>query len=98
MVTRRSLPGISNEEDGSKAGCTDTGRPGAISNKKFPTDRLNLVKDIFFFSCFSGLAYSDVKNLKQSDIVGGEERAQWIHSHSGITACERFFKNTRQIL
>ena len=51
-----------------------------ISNKKFLADRLNLVKDIFLFSCFSGLAYVDVKNLKRSDIVTGEEGEQWIHS------------------
>jgi hypothetical protein len=34
-----------------------------ISKKKFPAERLNLVKDIFLFSCFSGLAYA-IFNLK----------------------------------
>ncbi len=51
-----------------------------ISNKKFQTDRLNLVKDIFLFSCFSGLAYVDVKNLKRSDIVKGDDGQQWLHN------------------
>ena len=34
-----------------------------IIKKKFATDRLNNVRDIFIFSCFTGLAYIDVKNL-----------------------------------
>jgi len=51
-----------------------------ISNKKFSADRLNLVKDIFLFSCFSGLAYADVKNLKQKDIVQGNDGQQWLNS------------------
>jgi site-specific recombinase XerD len=60
-----------------------------ISHKKFPTERLSLVKDIFLFSCFSGLAYADVKNLKRSDITEGEDGQQWLHSRrqkTNITA------------
>lgn len=32
-----------------------------IASKSFPTERLNHVRDIFLFSCFTGLAYADVK-------------------------------------
>ena len=32
-----------------------------IKRKKFTTDRLGLVRDIFLFSCYTGLAYADVK-------------------------------------
>src|SRR5690606_5084667 len=39
-----------------------------IYTKQFKTERLNLVKDIFVFSCFTGLAYIDVKNLTKSQI------------------------------
>jgi hypothetical protein len=39
---------------------------GALSVKKFQIERLSLVKDIFLFSCYSGLAYADVKKLKRS--------------------------------
>ncbi len=33
-----------------------------------PFDRLNRVRDFFIFSCFTGLAYADVKKLKRCEI------------------------------
>ena len=53
----------------------------AIYNKKFVTERLNLVKDIFVFACFTGLAYIDVKNLTQSKISLGIDGNKWIYTH-----------------
>jgi len=53
----------------------------AIYTKKFATDRLNLVSDIFVFSCFTGLAYIDVKNLTQSNISLGIDGKRWIFTH-----------------
>jgi len=47
-------------------------------NKVFATDRLNLVKDIFLFSCFTGLAYSDVKKLSRKNIGFGVDGERWI--------------------
>ena len=35
----------------------------SIIEKDFKTERLSLVRDIFLFSCFTGLVYIDVKNL-----------------------------------
>jgi site-specific recombinase XerD len=52
-----------------------------IYTKKFGTDRLNLVSDIFVFSCFTGLAYIDVKNLTQSNISLGIDGKRWIFTH-----------------
>lgn len=40
-----------------------------IMEKEFPTARLEAVRDIFIFSCFCGLAYIDVVNLTQDNIV-----------------------------
>ena len=51
-----------------------------IYNKDFPTERLNLVKDIFIFSCFTGLAYVDIANLTKSHIVNGIDGNLWIHT------------------
>lgn len=39
-----------------------------IIEKDFKTERLSLVRDIFLFSCYTGLAYIDVKNLTKSHI------------------------------
>ena len=49
-----------------------------IANKHFNTDRLNHVKDIFVFSCYTGLAYADVKKLKRSEIIVGIDGEKWI--------------------
>ena len=53
----------------------------SILNKDFKTDRLALVRDIFLFSCFTGLAYIDVKNLTKSHISIGIDGEKWIYTH-----------------
>lgn len=52
-----------------------------IINKDFKTERLSLVRDIFLFSCFTGLAYIDVKNLTKSHISFGIDGEKWIFTH-----------------
>jgi site-specific recombinase XerD len=52
-----------------------------IINKDFKTERLSLVRDIFLFSCFTGLAYIDVKNLTKSHISIGIDGEKWIFTH-----------------
>lgn len=49
-----------------------------IMAKKFGTDRLILVRDIFIFSCFTGLAYIDVKQLTKNHISMGIDGDKWI--------------------
>jgi site-specific recombinase XerD len=49
-----------------------------INAKTFPTDRLNFVKDIFLFSCYTGLAYADVKKLRWPEIAPGIDGNYWI--------------------
>ncbi|WP_264558349.1 site-specific integrase [Flavobacterium sp. N2270] len=53
----------------------------AIIEKEFKTERLSLVRDIFLFSCFTGLAYIDVKNLTKSHISFGIDGERWIFTH-----------------
>ena len=38
----------------------------------------NRTKDIFIFSCYTGLSYIDVKNLMKNDIVKGIDGKDWI--------------------
>ena len=40
-----------------------------ILKKDFQSQRLEQVRDIFIFSCFTGLAYIDVYNLKKKTFV-----------------------------
>lgn len=43
-------------------------------------DRLNRVRDFFVFSCYTGLAYIDVKKLKKAEIEGNDEMGFWIRT------------------
>jgi site-specific recombinase XerD len=52
-----------------------------IKNKVFPADRLNFVRDIFLFSCYTGLAYADAKKLKRSEIAPGVDGSLWIFTN-----------------
>lgn len=49
-----------------------------------PSKRLEVVKDCFCFSCFTGLRYSDLKNLKKSDIINGTIRIKTIKTQSQV--------------
>jgi integrase len=49
-----------------------------MAQKTFVSTRLEQVRDIFLFSCYTGLAYIDVQKLKSSEIVSGHDGEQWI--------------------
>ena len=49
-----------------------------MSEKEFEMDRLSQVRDIFIFSCFTGLAYIDVQKLTRKDILLGADGSKWI--------------------
>jgi len=49
-----------------------------IEKKQFSVDRLNQVKDIFLFCCYTGLAFVDVLGLKPEDIKTGIDGKKWI--------------------
>ena len=49
-----------------------------LADKKFPSERLIQVRDIFLFCCFTGLAYADIKKLKRSEIAIGIDGEKWI--------------------
>lgn len=49
-----------------------------IINKDLHIERLGVVRDIFIFSCFTGLAYIDVKQLSADNISIGIDGEKWI--------------------
>jgi site-specific recombinase XerD len=51
-----------------------------MMDKTFSIERLTIVRDIFLFSCYSGLAYADVKKLKKSEIIIGHDNEKWLIS------------------
>lgn len=48
-------------------------------------ERLDQVRDIFIFCCYTGLAYVDVKKLEDSDIVIGIDGERWIKTRRSKT-------------
>lgn len=51
-----------------------------LISKDIQNIRLRQVRDIFIFSCFTGLAYIDAKRLQRSDIVIGIDGERWIYA------------------
>ena len=49
-----------------------------LGEKKFSSERLTQVRDIFLFCCYTGLAFADVKKLKISEIGVGVDGNKWI--------------------
>ncbi len=50
-----------------------------LSTYHLPIDRLDRVRDLFVFSCFTGMSFIDIKNLTKGNVwMGGEEGKKWI--------------------
>jgi site-specific recombinase XerD len=49
-----------------------------IEDKQIDIPRLAQIRDIFIFSCFTGLAYVDVLHLTKDNIVTGIDGEKWI--------------------
>ena len=49
-----------------------------IASEVFPMEGTSIVRDIFLFSCFTGLAYADVRKLKRSEIRVGIDGKKWL--------------------
>ncbi|WP_345004376.1 site-specific integrase [Snuella lapsa] len=57
-----------------------------IENKAFGIGRLQLIKDLFVFSCYTGLSYGDVMGLIANDLCKGIDGKLWIHSYREKTS------------
>ena len=49
-----------------------------LCEKEFKIKRVEQVRDIFVFCCYTGLAYSDVKTLSNDNIIKGMDGKDWI--------------------
>ncbi|MDI5950234.1 phage integrase SAM-like domain-containing protein [Flavobacterium sp. LB2P84] len=57
-----------------------------IENKKFSFERLERVKDVFLFSCYTGYAPVDASNLTSTNIFQDSNDAFWIMTNRAKTA------------
>jgi integrase len=53
----------------------------SLSEKIFEIERVNQVRDIFLFCCYTGLAYIDIKQLRRAQIAIGIDGEQWIFTN-----------------
>lgn len=51
-----------------------------ILKTPLPKDNMNLVRDVFIFSCMTGLAFSDLRNLTPEHLKQAEDGVWWIHT------------------
>lgn len=47
----------------------------------FPIERLERVRGLFLFGCYTGISYVDIKNLKPKHILEGMDGNNWIITH-----------------
>lgn len=52
-----------------------------VMNKKFTIPRLALVRDIFIFACYTGLAFVDVSTLKKENLMQDNNGDWWIRKN-----------------
>ena len=57
-----------------------------LMNKQLTSKRLEQIRDVFVFSCFTGLAYCDVQALTPEHIIVGPNRAHWLRAHRQKTS------------
>ncbi|TVZ57537.1 site-specific recombinase XerD [Flavobacteriaceae bacterium MAR_2010_105] len=49
-----------------------------MENFEFPLERLDRVRDLFVFSCYTGISYVDIMHLSENNIVMGIDGGNWI--------------------
>ena len=72
-----------------------------IYNKKFASNRLEQVRDMFVFSCYTGLSYIDLYNLTPDNIKTGFDGKLWImtkREKTGVDSNIPLLEIPRQIL
>lgn len=52
-----------------------------MENKTFLIPRLDLVRDIYLFACYTGLAFIDIEKLTLENLTIGIDGSKWIFTH-----------------
>lgn len=61
------------------------GELAKLEEYQFKSEKLQMVKDMFVFCCYTGLAYSEMVNLEKSHIIKGFDGNEWINMMRGKT-------------
>jgi integrase len=57
-----------------------------VMQKTMPSKRLEQIRDVFVFSCFTGLAYCDARALTREHIITGSNNRPWLRTHRQKTS------------
>ena len=59
-----------------------------IQGTEMPFRRLEKVRDIFMFACYTGLAYVDIEKLTFDNLVTGIDKEKWIYTFRSKTGAK----------
>ncbi len=51
---------------------------GKIKRKEICTTRMQIIRDVFVFACYTGLGYAELSNLSSTHIHQGDDGEKWI--------------------
>lgn len=58
-----------------------------ITKREFNSSRLERVRDIYLFSCYTGLTYQDIKKLQKYHVIMAKDATRWLSiSSSSFTS------------
>lgn len=77
-ITKDPFVNVKLREECTEREFLETEEINKIIEKDISVDRLRQVRDIFIFCCFTGLAFTDVKQLSREHIVTGKNSELWI--------------------
>lgn len=52
-----------------------------ITKREFDSSRLERVRDIYLFACYTGLTYQDIKTLKECQLIIAKDDTPWLSIH-----------------
>lgn len=78
MIDRNVMNGLKFKKEQKEIVFLDKEELDRIKTKEIDIERLELVRDIFVFQCYTGCEYSRVSELKDSNVVKGIDSNIWI--------------------
>lgn len=71
-----------------KRGFLDKEELERLENKELGVERLDQVRDVFIFCCYTGLSYADIEKLSPKDISKGIDGEYWIFTERTKTGTD----------
>lgn len=66
-----------------------------FANTTYDTPNRNFTRDMFLFSCWTGICYCDMRSLTAANLVRADDGSLWIHTErqkTGTPECVRLME------